>query len=1121
MKLTRMKRLCCLCFFATLIALWITPRRCEANEGTALGILLSASTAEGLPLGFPPEKINDDSVLCAVPNDVGLVLSYGAMADSDPQSPNRTERLLAEPEIKQLLGKLVQFLASAFQEGFNETDAPQAAGMIALEMIKTVASQPTTIYVRHDRASEQLGGALICHLGDKSPLMRNSIDGFAAMVGPQQMLPLSLDNSSLGNSKAYQLQGTPLPVSVGVLTVEGLGDYLMVGVGEGELESVLQRVIAKKMPAWLMDALDDANVPRRCNLTHIDLDHLAQSIKLPQDMPDEFIALGLDQVLSCTTVTGLDEQATVVSTWVQTGPELGQNLSLLSNPLTPSVLHQAPEDSRVAMATSPDPTEIFDQLMAVMDLMEPFASDEFQNEFRREFGLDFRSQIVRTLGESICIYESPGEGGGLFTGWTAVVTLKDSAGFQKTVEQLLSGFLANERFVQQRSRVHRGQNIDYLHFLRGGPPVSPAWCIQDDKWIVSTYPQGVMAYLDRKENVDHVSAELDSSSDDVFVAVDERAVARLLHPLVLLGITQGGDDFARAMPEEVLRTNQFDVSDIPSLPSIIHHLDKTTVSVRLDDGIRITRKQTLPPFPILPFVLIEEWDDVFEDYFRSIRPKGPLGAKVDLPGPTDPDATVPAAESPIESAVGESSGPKMTSRSTVSDSAAPLAINRVTEAPRLDTSPLAVANAAFGRGDYALAMATYKAVLSEDATNITAKAGVGNCLYELDRYQESESTFDELIKAHPARVEGFLGRGKAKWIQDKNEDALADLKKAVELDPESVDSWLFLALSHQSLNQHEQARRHFADTLRLQPDRWYAHYQRARSSIALNDYDEAIADCTRAIKLNAGDTRAHLRRAEAYENAERLNEAIEDLNTRIDAFPLEIETINKRADLLAAADRPRHALRDYTALIGLNPKDPDAYRNRAGCYMAMESYDQSIQDYLIAAKLDPDQWTYANLAICWESKEDYEKADQYYSAALKLDPQYELALTWRAYARQQLGRYAEAKRDYSAALKAGAEDDVLALGNFSWLLSGCPDDSVRDGKQALELAVKANQISGGSECWIVDNISAAYAELGDFESATRYAKQALTLATTDDEKSEISDQLELYKNKQPARMEEK
>ena len=67
-------------------------------------------------------------------------------------------------------------------------------------------------------------------------------------------------------------------------------------------------------------------------------------------------------------------------------------------------------------------------------------------------------------------------------------------------------------------------------------------------------------------------------------------------------------------------------------------------------------------------------------------------------------------------------------------------------------------------------------------------------------------------------------------------------------------------------------------------------------------------------------------------------------------------------------------------------------------------------------------------------------------------------------------------------------DDWTAMNNFARLLATCPDARFRDGKRAVSIAMEVYQ-KNPQECTLYV-IAAAYAETGDFTSATNWAYKA-------------------------------
>jgi protein O-mannosyl-transferase len=99
-------------------------------------------------------------------------------------------------------------------------------------------------------------------------------------------------------------------------------------------------------------------------------------------------------------------------------------------------------------------------------------------------------------------------------------------------------------------------------------------------------------------------------------------------------------------------------------------------------------------------------------------------------------------------------------------------------------------------------------------------------------------------------------------------------------------------------------------------------------------------------------------------------------------------------------------------------------------------------------------------------------------------------------------------------------DDGNALNNLAWVLATYPADAIRDGKRAVELAVKATTLPGGDVPIVLRTLAAAYAELGDFSKAIDTAQHAIDLATAQNNSSFLATlrhEIKLYQARTPYR----
>ena len=97
---------------------------------------------------------------------------------------------------------------------------------------------------------------------------------------------------------------------------------------------------------------------------------------------------------------------------------------------------------------------------------------------------------------------------------------------------------------------------------------------------------------------------------------------------------------------------------------------------------------------------------------------------------------------------------------------------------------------------------------------------------------------------------------------------------------------------------------------------------------------------------------------------------------------------------------------------------------------------------------------------------------------------------------------------------------VTTCNKLAWALATCPQPSIRNGGRAVELALRASQLSGGENPIILQTLAAAYAEVGRYHDATATAQHALGLAAAQDNAAlsgNLQTQIGLYQSGSPFR----
>ena len=123
------------------------------------------------------------------------------------------------------------------------------------------------------------------------------------------------------------------------------------------------------------------------------------------------------------------------------------------------------------------------------------------------------------------------------------------------------------------------------------------------------------------------------------------------------------------------------------------------------------------------------------------------------------------------------------------------------------------------------------------------------------------------------------------------------------------------------------------------------------------------------------------------------------------------------------------------------------------------------------------------------------------------------ALCDRARFRQRQGACQKAVRDCRYA-NAQYPDEPRPYRELAWILSTCLDDDIRDGIEAVPLAIRACELTNWRDTASLDVLAAAYARQGNFEEAIRWEQKAIALADPT-KKTVLEARLQSYKKGMP------
>ena len=301
------------------------------------------------------------------------------------------------------------------------------------------------------------------------------------------------------------------------------------------------------------------------------------------------------------------------------------------------------------------------------------------------------------------------------------------------------------------------------------------------------------------------------------------------------------------------------------------------------------------------------------------------------------------------------------------------------------------------------------------------------------------------------------------------------------------------------------------------------HSWRAYAYFRKGDLDKAMTDANESIRLNPAYFDGYLERGIIYRRTGSLDQAISEYDTAIRLNPNFSHTYFDRAIGYANKGDYEKAIRDDTeAIRRQHPLEADYYFDRAIDYQAIGSLDRAIADYNEAIRLAPkDLRTYCGRASAFEDMGQLDKAKADYNQAIRFIPTDAPGYLMRGNAHFASGNYRAAASDFEKATRLSPRD-YDALLRLAWLQATCPEDSLRNGTEALEKSKRACELSRWESADAVDTLAAAYAEIGDFDAAVKYQTQALNMKGVHAfNRKRMQERLELYRQHKPYRRESK
>ena len=351
--------------------------------------------------------------------------------------------------------------------------------------------------------------------------------------------------------------------------------------------------------------------------------------------------------------------------------------------------------------------------------------------------------------------------------------------------------------------------------------------------------------------------------------------------------------------------------------------------------------------------------------------------------------------------------------------------------------------------------------------------------YQCGKYAGIETLWRDTLARNPHAYLAYNNLGSILSGKGQMDEAIADFQKTLAIDPNFIE-----------------ARNNLGNAL----------LRTGRLNEALDQFKQAVA-------IAPGSATSDYNLGNALLQAGRLEEAISWFHKALDNQADYPEAHNNLGVALMQLGQLEEASTHYRKALALNPDYAEAHYNLGRVLTQGNQMDEAVAHYRRAIEIRPNYTdAYCDLANVLTSQGRLNEAILAYQRALELMPNSAQVHFRYGQALQTQRRYQRAIAEYQKTLYLDSSHLPGRI-SLAWLLATCPEDTLRDGNQAVALSEQAILLAGIESPQLLDTVAAAYAEAGRFPEAVETARRALNLPATKNNPplaEAVQDRLKLY-----------
>lgn len=370
------------------------------------------------------------------------------------------------------------------------------------------------------------------------------------------------------------------------------------------------------------------------------------------------------------------------------------------------------------------------------------------------------------------------------------------------------------------------------------------------------------------------------------------------------------------------------------------------------------------------------------------------------------------------------------------------------------------------------AAAGYAQVLELKPGDVAALVRLAEVQVNRGLLEEARSLLERALQVDPTTAAAQAALGELSLVEGNYKEAVERLESVLAAVPEANRFHYPLATAYRALGEADKAREHFAQ----------------RGEVGIQPPDPVV-DALATLKRGE---RVHLLRGRRAFAAHRYGDAVAAFSEAVAAAPESARARVNLAAALAHAGSPQAAITELRRVLKLEPHNVTGHFNLGQLLAQHGDPEEALGHLRKAVSLDPDDaGARAELSSLLRRGGLFSEALLHANAAVRLAPASEETRLAEISVLVDLGRYAEAIARLEAALElmpqSGRLSHVLAR-----MLAACPDPALRDGRRALELALRVHQASASLEH--AETVALALVAVGNCEEATDWQREVVKAA---------------------------